>query len=152
MPVLIVSKTRMHGDHVCVGGFDLDTHRNVRLLNAQGYNQPANTPYQIGEVWDLVYRPRAGCEPPHIEDVLVTSSRRVGNQPNLADYIRKNCLTVTGPLNTAFGGRSEEHTSELQSQAYLVCRLLLDKINLFVCSFLTYLLSRLFFFSSYFHS
>ena len=26
-------------------------------------------------------------------------------------------------------GRSEEHTSELQSQAYLVCRLLLEKKN-----------------------
>ena len=28
-----------------------------------------------------------------------------------------------------FGERSEEHTSELQSQAYLVCRLLLEKKN-----------------------
>src|SRR5205823_12795033 len=28
------------------------------------------------------------------------------------------------------GARSEEHTSELQSLAYLVCRLLLEKINL----------------------
>src|SRR2546425_1532832 len=27
------------------------------------------------------------------------------------------------------GGRSEEHTSELQSLAYLVCRLLLEKKN-----------------------
>ena len=27
----------------------------------------------------------------------------------------------------AEAGRSEEHTSELQSQAYLVCRLLLEK-------------------------
>src|SRR2546425_4313778 len=27
----------------------------------------------------------------------------------------------------AFGARSEEHTSELQSLAYLVCRLLLEK-------------------------
>src|SRR3712207_8171813 len=27
-------------------------------------------------------------------------------------------------------GRSEEHTSELQSRQYLVCRLLLDKTNL----------------------
>ena len=26
-----------------------------------------------------------------------------------------------------YDGRSEEHTSELQSQAYLVCRLLLEK-------------------------
>src|SRR5205823_12064246 len=29
----------------------------------------------------------------------------------------------------AVGGRSEEHTSELQSLAYLVCRLLLEKKN-----------------------
>src|SRR2546425_6928162 len=35
-----------------------------------------------------------------------------------------------GPLGRASGpipGRSEEHTSELQSLAYLVCRLLLEK-------------------------
>src|SRR2546423_10834851 len=30
-------------------------------------------------------------------------------------------------LLEALGGRSEEHTSELQSLAYLVCRLLLEK-------------------------
>src|SRR2546423_15252177 len=30
---------------------------------------------------------------------------------------------------TTSGGRSEEHTSELQSLAYLVCRLLLEKKN-----------------------
>src|SRR3712207_7712345 len=28
-----------------------------------------------------------------------------------------------------YGGRSEEHTSELQSRQYLVCRLLLEKKN-----------------------
>src|SRR2546425_4116302 len=31
------------------------------------------------------------------------------------------------PQNVHSGGRSEEHTSELQSLAYLVCRLLLEK-------------------------
>src|SRR3712207_7011966 len=30
-------------------------------------------------------------------------------------------------LNSLFKGRSEEHTSELQSRQYLVCRLLLEK-------------------------
>src|SRR5687767_15357568 len=34
--------------------------------------------------------------------------------------------TGTGPV-LAGGARSEEHTSELQSLAYLVCRLLLEK-------------------------
>src|SRR3712207_7530002 len=31
------------------------------------------------------------------------------------------------PLQPQVGGRSEEHTSELQSRQYLVCRLLLEK-------------------------
>src|SRR2546425_6317925 len=35
---------------------------------------------------------------------------------------------LLGSLRTvSVGGRSEEHTSELQSLAYLVCRLLLEK-------------------------
>src|SRR5438270_6664670 len=33
------------------------------------------------------------------------------------------------PLGLGLGGRSEEHTSELQSQSNLVCRLLLEKKN-----------------------
>src|SRR5947209_11926193 len=33
------------------------------------------------------------------------------------------------PKCLAFDGRSEEHTSELQSRQYLVCRLLLEKKN-----------------------
>src|SRR3712207_8342127 len=36
-------------------------------------------------------------------------------------------LNVESPRTNAFGPRSEEHTSELQSRQYLVCRLLLEK-------------------------
>ena len=39
-----------------------------------------------------------------------------------------NVALVTPFKNNKFD-RSEEHTSELQSQAYLVCRLLLEKKN-----------------------
>src|SRR3712207_7886210 len=34
---------------------------------------------------------------------------------------------VPVPFDLLTGGRSEEHTSELQSRQYLVCRLLLEK-------------------------
>src|SRR5688572_31402249 len=34
-----------------------------------------------------------------------------------------------GPCGEEYGARSEEHTSELQSQSNLVCRLLLEKKN-----------------------
>src|SRR2546425_7244395 len=40
--------------------------------------------------------------------------------------MRSNSLEVSGDL-MAVAYRSEEHTSELQSLAYLVCRLLLEK-------------------------
>src|SRR5438309_4766986 len=36
-------------------------------------------------------------------------------------------IAVPGELTTAYLARSEEHTSELQSQFHLVCRLLLEK-------------------------
>src|SRR2546423_3630914 len=41
---------------------------------------------------------------------------------------RYNSFTVPAVRRYPFG-RSEEHTSELQSLAYLVCRLLLEKKN-----------------------
>src|SRR3712207_7368133 len=42
---------------------------------------------------------------------------------------RDDAVLVLGATGTA-GFRSEEHTSELQSRQYLVCRLLLEKKNL----------------------
>src|SRR3712207_8760653 len=37
---------------------------------------------------------------------------------------------AAGEVRAAYADRSEEHTSELQSRQYLVCRLLLEKNNL----------------------
>src|SRR2546425_4719785 len=40
---------------------------------------------------------------------------------------RMTALLVIDRLSVRYDSRSEEHTSELQSLAYLVCRLLLEK-------------------------
>src|SRR2546427_9158338 len=47
----------------------------------------------------------------------------------LVDYLtgREWAISALYLLPTCFAGRSEEHTSELQSQSNLVCRLLLEK-------------------------
>src|SRR3712207_7922074 len=42
------------------------------------------------------------------------------------DLSPKDLRSARGPIET-FSRRSEEHTSELQSRQYLVCRLLLEK-------------------------
>src|SRR3712207_8970462 len=54
-----------------------------------------------------------------------SASTRLARDPpivarRLGDGIRRRCLPH-------FRSRSEEHTSELQSRQYLVCRLLLEK-------------------------
>src|SRR3712207_6212138 len=63
-----------------------------------------------------------------VEDVLDITERMFKNVwrdvlgVELPDFVR---LTYEDALNR-FGSRSEEHTSELQSRQYLVCRLLLE--------------------------
>src|SRR3989441_2083162 len=79
--------------------------------------------------------PVDGVVPIHqdLRDVLVARVLEVRRHPN-ADRLTL-CLVDAGggaPLEVVCGApnvRSEEHTSELQSLAYLVCRLLLEKKN-----------------------
>src|SRR2546423_10826441 len=54
--------------------------------------------------------------------------------PRASPTLQPPARTWSGPIRRALAlaewARSEEHTSELQSLAYLVCRLLLEKKNL----------------------
>src|SRR3712207_7928283 len=52
-----------------------------------------------------------------------------GNIRELENAIERAMLLTEGPLIETSDLRSEEHTSELQSRQYLVCRLLLEKKN-----------------------
>src|SRR3712207_7274012 len=52
----------------------------------------------------------------------------ISDQPEqLVDFVRSNIHIPCNPGNRLEYLRSEEHTSELQSRQYLVCRLLLEK-------------------------
>src|SRR5262245_63957975 len=44
-------------------------------------------------------------------------------------FAQASSATLSGTIKDTSGGRSEEHTSELQSLRHLVCRLLLEKKN-----------------------
>src|SRR3712207_8391495 len=68
-----------------------------------------------------------------LHDALPISSRTCCGAPSRAHSTcggdgRDRACEVTIKHSTA-GHRSEEHTSELQSRQYLVCRLLLEKKN-----------------------
>src|SRR3712207_8653845 len=58
---------------------------------------------------------------PHRED------DRAHSIPNMHRATPPRALLATNDSTYRIGPRSEEHTSELQSRQYLVCRLLLEK-------------------------
>src|SRR3712207_7515176 len=81
-----------------------------------------------------------GVRCPHCESTAVARHGRDDTQPHRQRYRCTRCSTRFDDLTgTALAGhhqpmrvwvlRSEEHTSELQSRQYLVCRLLLEKKN-----------------------
>src|SRR2546425_7325517 len=60
-------------------------------------------------------------------DVVPQPRHRLIRRDQRARYRRRAAKLAARQLEAWRLGRSEEHTSELQSLAYLVCRLLLDK-------------------------
>src|SRR2546425_8334954 len=65
--------------------------------------------------YTTLFRSKASCGKPDVNTAVP-----VGDVPGHVMILQKAMCTWTMP-------RSEEHTSELQSLAYLVCRLLLEK-------------------------
>jgi hypothetical protein len=80
--VLIVAKTRM-SSAACVSGLTRDTNRSIRLLGPNRSNQPRNTSFDVGQVWELEFHQSPQITPPHVEDVIVTREDYVGQQANL---------------------------------------------------------------------
>src|SRR2546425_8099003 len=65
-------------------------------------------------------------EASELADVVGRANAQPG--PALVEFMIEQEANVF-PMIPPGGSRSEEHTSELQSLAYLVCRLLLEKKN-----------------------
>ncbi len=102
MEVLIVAKTHM-SNAACVGGLVLSNNRYVRLLNPGNYNQPADTDFEVGDVYDLTFIDRTNIHPPHIEDVIISSKtflRRVDNMSTL--LTQQNVIDWNGHINNLF--------------------------------------------------
>jgi hypothetical protein len=106
--VLIVSRTRMRHERVCVGGHDLDHgFRSLRLLRSDGTNMLEKTALVIGDIWELDFRDRPGVQPPHVEDVLVESGKRVDRVRGLEAFLRERVDPWRGPPEQLFDGHVE---------------------------------------------
>jgi len=102
MKVLIVAKTHLYGAF-CVGGLTKDTNQNVRLMEPGGFNQPIDTAYEIGDIWELNFSPRDAVTPPHVEDVIVEQSKRIGHVRNIRETLMERVLVWRGGAGNLFG-------------------------------------------------
>lgn len=112
--VIIVSRTRMAGDCVCVGGVDVDNCRSVRLLNARGHHEAAtDCPYQIWDIWNIDYYLNQRRPRPHTENVNVVRRQKIKavDVPNMsinrfAGVLEKSGIPLfRGSLFTVFDGK-----------------------------------------------
>lgn len=101
--VLIVAKTHMTNG-ACVSGLTRDTNKSIRLLNPNGSNQPEDSPYEVGQVWELEFHPRTNPEPPHVEDVIVTQEKYIGLSANLHKILLPRVPLWKGGPDTLFDG------------------------------------------------
>jgi hypothetical protein len=100
--VLIVGKTRMHHG-VCIGGMR-QSGEPVRLLPLGQIAHPLETPFTIGEVWEMDLIPRLHIEPPHVEDHEEADAVLVGRVHRLAALIRERVAPFHGPPEALFSG------------------------------------------------
>ncbi len=105
MRCLIVSKTQA-GNAVCVGALAKD-RSNLRLTKSPGYPfLPADTPFEIGQVWDLNYYPCPNLIPPHVEDVIYNKARLLYSLVDLAESLSKWINPWVGSVSKLFDGKT----------------------------------------------
>ena len=101
MKVWIVSRTKMAGGRRCIGGLAANGD-SVRLLTETGGNHDADSPLQIGQIWDVQYQPRPNVTPPHIEDVLVSAQKLLMRCSDLRALLLKRIEPWEGSIYQLF--------------------------------------------------
>ncbi len=90
--VLIVGKTKKW-DKTCVGGIIIDSAQSIRLLNSEGEDHPHDTPYDLGDMWDLKLKDplRDQIKKPHTENTLVLQDDHIETYSLIAvrNYVTK---------------------------------------------------------------
>ncbi len=110
MRCLIVSKTAARNT-VCVGALAAD-RSNLRLTEQDGFPfLPHDTPYAIGQIWELSYTPCADLTAPHLEDVLVTAAELVSSRSDLAERLPGWISPWRGGVADLFDGKISGPTS-----------------------------------------
>lgn len=108
--VLILSKTKMQEDRVCVGGVDLDNRCSIRLLDRNGHHETINKcPYELLSIWEVEYTQMHRRPAPHLEDVKVTRRRDTKNVVSPTELLKLPNYNIriynNSPIQETFAGK-----------------------------------------------
>ena len=109
--VLVLSKTKMQDNRVCVGGVDLDNRCSVRLLDYSGHHESIELcPYNLLDIWEVEYCKTNRRPAPHLEDVNVIRRQRANENidaSNLLNILSNGGVNIynKGSLFSAFDGK-----------------------------------------------
>ena len=145
MRIVVNHLTRMHGGHICVAGWDVDTRRHVRPV-LQDYGMPFHFlaryggPFDVARVVDLGNL-RPAADPPHVEDyIYVPSWARVERTATAYEFWSVLEELACSRLRDVFGpalrklGRASYGTDLGQGDASLACLRPRDKPELFLAT------------------
>jgi hypothetical protein len=103
--VVIVARTRMYGGRVCVGALS-EAGENLRLMNLTcSSDRDQDSPYKVGEKWEISCEPCGPQKPPHLEDVTVSKATNLGSIGGLAEYILERAKPWNGSIDVLFEGK-----------------------------------------------
>ena len=107
--ILIVAKTRQ-GRGACIGGITFEG-RSVRLIAANAEtDEQAGMEYEVGEVWEVETSPMAEITPPHVENVIVRSKRRLAPMTEPETFIQQHMAPETDGIDVLFDGLTQATT------------------------------------------
>ena len=103
MKILIVAKTRQ-GSGACIGGITFEG-RSVRLIAADAaFNEHVGLEYAVGEVWEVDATPAEQVIPPHVENIVVRSKRRLGPMTDPVPFIETHMPPRSGDATSSTKG------------------------------------------------
>ncbi|MFZ2360200.1 MAG: DNA helicase RecQ [Anaerolineae bacterium] len=106
MKVLIVAKTRQGGG-ACIGGITFEG-RSVRLIAADAaVNEHVGLEYSIGDVWEVEAVAPHEVVPPHVENIVVQSKRRMGPMSSPERFIERHMPPLTGGVEQLYEGLAQ---------------------------------------------
>lgn len=104
--VVILSKTKMSGNNICVGAYDVLNKIMLRLLSDRAGALNVNYPYEIGQAYEITYEGRYKLDRPHTEDVAVYAFKGIPPTPaHDLDELTAELSIICPDLTSIFDGK-----------------------------------------------